>query len=359
MSGAGDQCFALESGRDEVELVGGRAGPVEVAGRDRDLDLRLEQRGALQVGVRWSFLGRHPQRVLEGVSDRRCRSGDVTLGQPHEGETRLRIPPGTMSSQQGLLCSGDIALVQSNPSQLVQWPSQLAPQVGAQLLARHQCLILGFVARPAQPEDLGAMHSAAPMEAADGVRLAPPLHRLGPLLGHVVQGEALQGTHELAVDDPSRQRIELARDGRDPGLVEQRQTLLDFAVQDQQAGFGHPADGARRRVTRRTHLDRPPGPLPSAENVTGQHPLVPADDRQPGVGRRVVVAFEQPLSARQPAAHGCHQRGVEEQVHRQTDGRTGGRDLIARLHAGRVGAFPSVDRHIEITGRVGDLAQQR
>ena len=203
------------------------------------------------------------------------------------------------------------------------------------------------------------MHPAATVEAADGIRLAPPLHRLGPLLGHVVQGEALQGTHELAVDDPGRQRIELPRDGRDPGLVEQRQTLLDFAVQDQQPGFGHPSDGARRRVTRRTHLDRPPGPLPSAGHVAGQHPLVGADDRQPGVGRRVAVTFEQPLGACQPAAHRCHQRGVEEQVHRQTDGRTCGRDLIASLDAGRMGAFPRLDGHIEITGRVGDLAQQR
>ena len=46
------------------------------------------------------------------------------------------------------------------------------------------------------------MNPAAPAQAADGVRLAPPLHRLGPLLGHVVLGKALQGAHELAVDDP-------------------------------------------------------------------------------------------------------------------------------------------------------------
>ena len=203
------------------------------------------------------------------------------------------------------------------------------------------------------------MHPAAPVEAADGIRLAPPLHRLGPLLGHVVQGEALQGTHELAVDDPGRQRIELPGDRRHPGLVEQRQTLLDFAVQDEQPGFGHPSDGARRRVTRRTHLDGPPGPLPSAGQVAGQHPLVGANDRQPGVRRRLAVTFEQPLRACQPAAHRRHQRGVEEQVHRHTNGRTCGRDLIASLDAGRVGALPRLDGHIEMTGRVGDLAQHR
>ena len=52
VGGAGDQCLAPESGGDDIELVGGRSGPGDVAICDRDLDLRLEQRGALQVGVR-------------------------------------------------------------------------------------------------------------------------------------------------------------------------------------------------------------------------------------------------------------------------------------------------------------------
>ena len=46
VGGAGDQRFALESGGDEIELVCGRSRPVDVAGRDLDLDLRFEQRGA-------------------------------------------------------------------------------------------------------------------------------------------------------------------------------------------------------------------------------------------------------------------------------------------------------------------------
>ena len=69
------------------------------------------------------------------------------------------------------------------------------------------------------------MDPAAPVEAPDGVRLAPPLHRLGPLLGHVVLRESLQGAHELAVDDPGRERVEVAGDRRHPHLVEQGETL--------------------------------------------------------------------------------------------------------------------------------------
>ena len=75
--------------------------------------------------------------------------------------------------------------------------------------------------------------------------------------------------------------------------------------------------------------------------------------------RRLLAAFEQSLRPCQPAAHRRHQRRVEEQVHRQTDGRTRGRDLITGLHAGGVGAFPCLDGHIEMAGRVGDVTEQR
>jgi hypothetical protein len=39
---AGDERLALESGGHELEFLGGRARPVEVPGRELDLDLRLE-----------------------------------------------------------------------------------------------------------------------------------------------------------------------------------------------------------------------------------------------------------------------------------------------------------------------------
>ena len=46
-----------------------------------------------------------------------------------------------------------------------------------------------------------------------------------------------------------RQRIEVPGNGRHPGLLEQRQTLLDIAVQDEQPGLCYPSDGESRRVT--------------------------------------------------------------------------------------------------------------
>ena len=153
------------------------------------------------------------------------RRGGIALGKTHERETGLGIPPRAMSGEQGLLRARDVSPVESDPSELAQRPSELASQVRAQFLAGHERLTLRLVARAAQPEDLGAVDPAATVEAPDGTRLAPPLHRLGPFLGHVVLREALQGAHELAVDDPGRERIEVPGDRRHPGFVEQRQTL--------------------------------------------------------------------------------------------------------------------------------------
>ena len=203
------------------------------------------------------------------------------------------------------------------------------------------------------------MDSAAPVETPDGVRLAPPLHRLGPLLGHVILSEALQGAHQLAVDDPSRQRIQVPRDGGHPGLVEQRQTLLNLAVQDEQPCLRDPCDGACSRVALRTHLDGMPGPVPSGGQITGQHPLVGADDRQPGVRGRLAPTFKKLLRSCQPAAHRCHQCSVKEQVHRDANARTCGPDLVTGLQVPGMGTLPRLDGHIEMAGRVGDLTEQR
>ena len=133
----------------------------------------------------------------------------------------------------------------------------------------------------------------------------------------------------------------------------------NIAVQDEQPGFGHTSDGARRRVTPRTHLDGAPGPLPGAWQVAAQHPLVGPHDPEPGVRRRLLPTFEEPLGPSQPATHRRHQRRVEQQVHRQTNRRTGSGDLITSLDAGGVGAFPRLDRHLEMTGRVRDLTKHR
>jgi hypothetical protein len=169
------------------------------------------------------------------------------------------------------------------------------------------------------------------VQAPDGIRLAPPLHRFGPLLGDVVLPEPLEGADELAVHEPGRERIEAPGDRRHPDFVEQRQAFLDIAVEDAQPRSRHASECARRGVAPRAHLDRAVRPAPGARDVAGQHPLVGADDREPRVRGRPVPALEQPLGPSEPAAHRRHQRRVEEQVHRDADRRVGRRDRVAGL----------------------------
>ena len=89
-----------------------------------------------------------PARALEGVSDGGGRSGHVSLGQTHQRETRLGIPPGAMGGQQGFLRARDVSLVKADPSELVQRPPELAAQVRTQFLAGHERLNLRLVAHP-------------------------------------------------------------------------------------------------------------------------------------------------------------------------------------------------------------------
>ena len=264
-----------------------------------------------------------------------------------------------MRGQEGLLGAVDVALAQPDPSELAERPPHLTAQIRAQLLAGLQRLSLRLVARAAQPQDLRAVHTAAPMQASDGIRPAPSLHRLGPLLGDVVLRQSLQCADELAVHEPGRERIEIPGDRRHTCLVEQRQALLDIAVQDAQPSRRHSSDRARRRFAPRAHVDGALGPLPSALDVARKHPLVRADDREPRVRGRLVLILEQAFRTGEPSAHRRHQRGVQEQVERDANRRACRCDRVAGPYAERVRALPRLDGRIEMAGRVGDLAEQR
>jgi hypothetical protein len=165
-----------------------------------------------------------------------------------------------MRDHQCLLRAGDVPSVESDPPEFGERPPELAAQVRTQLLAGQQGLGLGFEARSAEPQDLGAVDTTAPTDASDGVGLAPPFHRLCPLLGDVVLAEALQCAHELAVDDAGRDRIELSGDGRHPGSIEQCETLLHITVQDHEPGLCHLSESAGSGGGHRPDVDGLPGP---------------------------------------------------------------------------------------------------
>ena len=74
---------------------------------------------------------------------------------------------------------------------------------------------------------------------------------------------------------------------------------------------------------------------------------------------RLLLTLEKAFRSGEPAAHRRHQRGVQEQVHRDANRCACRRDRVAGLYAQRVRTLPRLDRHVEMAGRVGDLAEQR
>jgi hypothetical protein len=70
------------------------------------------------------------------------------------------------------------------------------------------------------------------------------------------------------------------------------------------------------------------------------------------------MTLEKPLRSGEPTAHRRHQRGVQKQMHRDANRCTCRRDSVAGLRRQRVGALPRLDGHVEMAGRVRDLAEQ-
>ena len=135
------------------------------------------------------------------------------------------------------------------------------------------------------------MDPAPPVEAPDGIRLAPPLHRLGPFLGGVVLCESLQGAHELAVDEP------VESGSRSPETI----ATPTSSSRARPSRTSPPRIRSRASATRPiahaagSHLEPTSIARPAhfaRQEVTRQHPLVRSDRRKPRVRRRLTLTLE-------------------------------------------------------------------
>ena len=68
--------------------------------------------------------------------------------------------------------------------------------------------------------------------------------------------DRLQRTHDLAVHDAGRQRVELARQHCDARLVEQREPGADVTVEQDAARARNATDRGSRAIMSRAELDR-------------------------------------------------------------------------------------------------------
>ena len=198
-------------------------------------------------------------------------------------------------------------------AQLGEGPAELPPQVGSQFRACRQGLLLGFGGRPAQPKDLGPVHAAAAMDAADTASAAPPLHRLGPLLSQVVLTEPLKHAHQLAVQHPGRGGIELTGDGRHrrPHRSESRPSTTSPAKITACASATRPIAAAAGLPIDPTTIARL-AQVRAAVQVAPHQAVVALDHREPGMRWRIVVPLEQSLRSFDPAADRGHQRGIHQ-----------------------------------------------
>ena len=82
------------------------------------------------------------------------------------------------------------------------------------------------------------MDSAQAMEAPGLVPTAPSLHGVGPFLGSVILGKPLECADRAAVQDCGAHGVELPGQRGHGGLVQNRQALLQVALEDEDAGLG-------------------------------------------------------------------------------------------------------------------------
>ena len=265
----------------------------------------------------------------------------------------------TVRFQERLLGTRQVATPESDQSELVERPAELAPHPRPQLVTRAERLCLGFVTRPRHAQQLGPVHPAPTADATDGRTGTPVIHHLGPLARHVVEREPLRGAHELAVHHPGRERVGAARHQERTDLIEVRQTTLEIAGEDPESTGCDPADHHRRDHTGlRPELDRHDRLRPCGLHVAAHEPFVRARHRHQRVRGRALVPGEQLLGGAQPTPNRRHQAGVHHQVHRHHRRRTRGGDGVAAGSFVGDELLPRRDRVLELAGAVRGLGAE-
>lgn len=348
------ECRRVKPAGDLAERRRGSQCLVLGPGGGEDLHRRLQKGSPAQLAVGRQLLRAHRGHGLR----QRLPDGPRRLLQPAQtGEQQrrpgLHIPPGLAGGSQRFLGARVIAPAQPDASQLGQRPAELQAQVRPQLVARPHRFGLGLGGRTPEPQELRPVHAAPPAEAAQGFGGPPPFHDRGPVLGPVVQRQALVGTDQFAVHDAGRDRVQLTRQDRSSRLVEQGEPLRHLALEDQAAPFGEASHGNGRPFpNRRPDRYRPAGTPPCGLVVAGEEPFVGIDNCQPGVGRAVGLTLQQPRRAAGPAAHRSHESCVHEQVQRDAQGAVGGGGPVALGQRRGMGTLPQHKGALEVAGLV-------
>ena len=175
--------------------------------------------------------------VLERARDRRDGAVDLALGETQEREAGLRSPSQLVGFRVRLHRGGEVAAAAADLTDLVVAAGRDVAVEVVELLARCDRLLLRLGPLASDPHDLRAMDATCAGEARDLEAVAPTVRDLGPFGRPAVVAEVLTGADRDAVDDPGRERPQLAAHGRGSCLVEERESFLDVARLDERSAL--------------------------------------------------------------------------------------------------------------------------
>ncbi len=278
---------------DPGELVGRGASSRDVSGRDRDLHLRREEPSPSPA---------IPGLIGHGRVDRDGRGPGLALGQPDQGEGRLRRSTARVRLTEGRLGALEVAPEPADVADRVEAVGLWRRGVERSELGRGPLqLLLGPLPATADRRHFGAVDPADAGKAGEGLSLAVLLGRLDPLARPAIVGQVAARTDQPAGRHPRRERRQLAIDGRDRRFLHQGEPIQRGARCDLQGAEIGLRMGRQVRIGG-AGADLH-GPLSQREcglAVAGPRGALAADQREVAVSVRLSVRPEDPLGSAGP-----------------------------------------------------------
>ena len=192
---------------------------------------------------------RLPPAAASAAAIDAAAAGALALGEPQQGQARLRVAPVLVRVRVGRLRAGEITAQPTHLAHLVVGVGHGEHVDADHVLAGAERLRLGLLPRAAHLQHLRVVHPAdARVERGQRQRVAPASGRLGPLGGPAQVAQLVARVHQAAVDRARPEQGELVGQRGHHGLVQQREPLGHPGLLDADAPLEVDAQGGERRV---------------------------------------------------------------------------------------------------------------
>ena len=322
---------------------------VEVAGRDRNVDVRIEQ----------GRPGRLDWRLVEGSPDRRGGSVQPPLGEPEEGQARFRSPTALRRLAKGCLRAGELAAQSVELGLPVDGFADRLVARHRQLLERSASLLAGILPGAVQLHELGPIEQALSAKRHEvRLPLAPSREGRCPFLRPPKVEDLVACLDHGAIGDPDDHRRDLVCGHGDHRLVEQGDTAFGVGQPDEGVAASESCDRGEIRVVESV---RDLGGLGKGRAgrlwVTGIEALERSGHQQVATFDAIVLALlEQSRRPRQPSA-GAGDLALVEQPEAEPESVSSGSDGLAEAERLVVGAREEFCHIVVSAQQVGRLRQ--